>query len=38
MVRWLFQQGVMPLYTPLSGSSLNMAESLQRIVVGRALA
>jgi hypothetical protein len=38
LVRWLFQHGVMPLYTPLSGSWLNMAESLQRIVVGRALA
>lgn len=38
IVRWLFQHGVMPLYTPLSGSWLNMAESLQRIVVGRALA
>jgi hypothetical protein len=38
MVRWLFQHGVMPLYTPLSGSWLNMAEALQRIVVGRALA
>ena len=38
MVHWLFQHGVMPLYTPLSGSWLNMAESLQRIVVGRALA
>lgn len=38
MVRWLFQHGVMPLYTPLSGSWLNMAESLQRIVCGRALA
>src|SRR5262249_4433390 len=25
MVRWLFQQGVMPLYTPLSGSWLNIA-------------
>jgi hypothetical protein len=37
MVRWLFEHGVMPLYTPLSGSWLNMAESLQRIVVGRAL-
>ena len=37
MVRGLFQHGVMPLYTPLSGSWLNMAESLQRIVVGRAL-
>jgi hypothetical protein len=38
MVRWLFQHGVMPLYTPLGGSWLNMAESLQRIIVGRALA
>ena len=38
MVHWLFQHGGMPLYTPLSGSWLNMAESLQRIVVGRALA
>ena len=38
IVRWLFQHGVMPLYTPLSGSWLNMAESLQRIVCGRALA
>jgi hypothetical protein len=38
MVRWLFQRGIMPLYTPLSGSWLNMAESVQRIVVGRALA
>ena len=37
MVRWLFQHGVLPLYTPLGGSWLNMAESLQRIVVGRAL-
>jgi DDE superfamily endonuclease len=38
IVRWLFGHGVMPLYTPLSGSWLNMAESLQRIVVPRALA
>jgi hypothetical protein len=38
IVRWLFQQGVLPLYTPLSGSWLNMAESVQRILVGRALA
>jgi hypothetical protein len=27
----------MPLYTPLSGSWLNMAESVQRILIGRAL-
>jgi len=38
IVSWLFQHGVMPLYTPLSGSWLNMAESVQRIIVGRALA
>lgn len=37
IVAWLFQHGVMPLYTPLSGSWLNMAESLQRIIVRRAL-
>jgi len=38
IVQWLMAHGVMPLYTPLSGSWLNMAESVQRIVVGRALA
>jgi hypothetical protein len=37
-VRWLLAHGVMPLYTPLSGSWLNMAEAVQRIIVGRALA
>jgi hypothetical protein len=37
MVSWLFQHGIMPLYTPLSGSWLNMAESVQRIIVRRAL-
>ncbi len=37
MVRWLLQHGVLPLYTPISGSWLNMAESLQRIIVRRAL-
>ncbi len=37
IVAWLFAQGVLPLYTPLSGSWLNMAESVQRIVCGRAL-
>ncbi|HEY0435358.1 MAG TPA: transposase [Phenylobacterium sp.] len=36
-VLWLFAQGVMPLYTPLSGSWLNMAESIQRILKRRAL-
>jgi hypothetical protein len=37
IVRWLFAHGVLPLYTPLSGSWLNMAESVQRILVRRAL-
>jgi hypothetical protein len=37
-VRWLFPHGIMPLDTPLAGSWLNMAESLQRIIVRRALA
>jgi hypothetical protein len=37
-VVWLFEHGIMPLYTPLSGSWLNMTESIQRIVAGRALA
>ena len=38
IVYWLCAQGILPLYTPLSGSWLNMAEALQRIIVGRALA
>jgi hypothetical protein len=38
LVLWLFAQGIMPLYTPLSGSWLNMAESIQRILKRRALA
>ena len=37
MMDWLFRHGVMPLYTPLSGSWLNLAEALQRIIVRRAL-
>ena len=36
-VLWLFAHGIMPLYTPLSGSWLNMAESIQRIIKRRAL-
>jgi hypothetical protein len=36
-VCWLFEQGIMPLYTPVGGSWLNMAESLQRILKRRAL-
>ncbi|EFH79784.1 transposase [Ktedonobacter racemifer] len=38
LVRWFFEHGVMPLYTPIGGSWLNMGESLQRIIVRRALA
>jgi hypothetical protein len=38
LVVWLFHHGVMPLYTPVGGSWLNMAESVQRIIVSRALA
>jgi hypothetical protein len=38
IVHWLFQHGIMPLYTPLSGSWLNLAEAVQRILAGRALA
>jgi hypothetical protein len=37
MISWLFAHGIMPLYTPLGGSWLNMAESMQRILVSRAL-
>ena len=38
LLLWLFAQGVLVLFTPLSGSWLNRAESLQRILVRRALA
>jgi hypothetical protein len=34
---WLMEHGIMPLYTPLGGSWLNMAESIQRILTRRAL-
>lgn len=37
MVLWLFAHGIMPLFTPLGGSYLNMAESIQRIMKRRAL-
>jgi hypothetical protein len=36
-VCWLLAHGIMPLYTPLGGSWLNMAESIQRILKRRAL-
>jgi DDE superfamily endonuclease len=37
-VLWLLAHGIMPLYTPVSGSWLNLAESIQRILKRRALA
>ncbi len=37
LVLWFFARGIMPLYTPLGGSWLNMAESIQRILKRRAL-
>ena len=37
LVCWLFAHGIMPLYTPVGGSWLNMAESFQRILKRRAL-
>ncbi len=36
-VLWLFCHGIIPLYTPLGGSRLNRAESMQRIIQRRAL-
>ena len=37
LVAWLVSQGILPLYTPLGGSWLNMTESVQRIIKSRAL-
>jgi hypothetical protein len=34
---WCFQHGILPLYTPLGGSWLNMAESVQRLFKRRAI-
>lgn len=34
---WLFDHGIMPLFTPLGGSWLNMAERIQRILKRRGL-
>ena len=36
-VLWLFARGIMPLDTPSSGSWLNTAESIQRVLKRRAL-
>jgi hypothetical protein len=38
MMKWCYERGILLLYTPLSGSWLNMAESMLRILVRRALA
>lgn len=38
LIRWLVEHGIMPLYTPIGGSWLNMAESMQRILAQRGLA
>jgi hypothetical protein len=37
LIVWLYEQGIVPLYTPLLGSWLNRAESMQRIFIRRAL-
>jgi len=37
LLNWLVARGVWPLCTPLGGSWLNLAESVQRILVRRAL-
>jgi hypothetical protein len=37
LLNWLVARGIWPLFTPLGGSWLNLAESLQRILVQRAL-
>lgn len=34
---WLFAHGIIPVFTPIGGSWLNMAESIQRILKRRAL-
>lgn len=37
LVQWFLQHGIIPLYTPLGGAWLNMAESIQRLLQRRAL-
>src|SRR4051795_10055171 len=37
LVLWLCAHGIMPLYTPVGGSWLNMAESIERVLKRRAL-
>ncbi len=38
LVEWLLEHGIWPISTPLGGSWLNLAESVQRILVRRAVA
>src|SRR5512135_2724825 len=38
LVQWCAEHGILLLWTPHAGSWLNMAESVQRIIKGRALA
>ena len=38
LLNWLVGQGIWPLFTPLGGAWLNLAESVQRVIVRRALA
>ena len=38
IVTWCMERGIVVLYTPVAGSWLNMAESVQRILIRRALA
>lgn len=37
LLAWLVERGIWPLFTPLGGSWLNLAESVQRILGRRAL-
>lgn len=37
-VLWLIEHGIMPLYTPIGGSYMNVTESIQGILADRALA
>jgi transposase len=37
LTRWFSENGILPMFTPLGGSWLNMAESIQRILKRRAL-
>src|SRR5439155_1166390 len=38
LVQWCAERGILLLHTPVGGSWLNLAESVQRILVRRALA